>query len=93
MASSSCFELFPCQLRVTGGRLRVGLVCRGRRGDLVMTGIPGEYEEIEVGVDVRLNAPGDSDLRVVDEPLLFAKLGANGGKSCGVGVLGARYAL
>lgn len=54
-----------------------------------MMGIPGEYEEIEVGVDVRLNDPGDSDRRV-DEPLLLAKLGASGGNNWGVGVLGAR---
>lgn len=80
-------------MRVTGGRLRVGLVCRGRSGDLVVAGIPGEYEEIDVGVEVRLNEPGDSDRRVIDEPLLFAKLGASGGRSCGVRVLGAPYAL
>lgn len=53
------------------------------------TGMLGEYEETDVGVEVRLNDPGDSDRRV-EEPLLFAKLGASGGRNCGVGVLGAR---
>ena len=53
-----------------------------RSGDLVVTGIPGEYDEMDVGVDVRLKDPGESDRRVVDDPLLFAKLGASGGRSC-----------
>lgn len=36
---------------------------------------------MDVGVDVRLKDPGDSDLRV-DEPLLCAKLGVGGGRFC-----------
>ena len=36
---------------------------------------------MEVGVDVRLSEPGDSERRVED-PLLWAKLGVGGGRLC-----------
>ena len=78
---SSCAGKFPILLLVTGGRLRVGLTCLSRIGDLAESGMPGECDDIDVGVDVRLNAPGDSERRV-DEPLLCAKLGVGGGKFC-----------
>ena len=52
-------------LLVTGGRLRVGLVaCRDLRGALTGVPIPGDCDDIEVGVEVRLKAPGDSERRV-----------------------------
>ena len=40
---------------------------------------------MEVGVDVRLKEPGDSDRRVED-PLLWAKLGVGGGRFCVISV-------
>ena len=63
---------------VTGGRLLVGLDCLGLRGDLLGRDMLGEYDDIEVGVEVRLKEPGDSERRV-EEPLLCAKLGVGGG--------------
>lgn len=52
---------------MTGGRLRVGLICL-LNGVFAGVPIPGDADDMEVGVDVRLKAPGDSDRRV-DEPL------------------------
>lgn len=72
---SSCLILHL----VTGGRLRIGLDCRVFRGDWAGRDILGEYEDIDVGVDVRLSEPGDSERRV-EEPLLWAKLGVGGGR-------------
>ena len=86
---SSCGRKFPTLRLVTGGRLRVGLTCLTLIGDFAGRGIPGEYEDMDVGVDVRLKALGDSERRV-DEPLLCAKLDVGGGKlgvekTCDVG--------
>ena len=64
-------------LLVTGGRLLVGLVCR-RRGTLIGVPTPGEWEDMDVGVEVRLKFPGDSDRRV-DEPLSWANAEESGG--------------
>lgn len=55
-------------LRATGGRLSSGLVCLTRGALLVIT-TPGEYEDMDVGVEETLNGPGDSEYLVegVDE--------------------------
>ena len=37
---------------------------------------------MDVGVDVRLKGPGDSEWRVDELLLLAAKLGVGGGRSC-----------
>lgn len=49
--------------RVTGGRLCRGLICFVRT-DVRESEVPGEYDDIDVGVDDVLNAPGDSEYRV-----------------------------
>lgn len=49
--------------RVTGGRLCRGLICFVRM-DVRESEVPGEYEDIDVGVDDVLKAPGDSEYRV-----------------------------
>lgn len=67
-------------LLVTGGRLRVGLVCL-LNGAFAGVPMPGDADDMEVGVEVRLKAPGDSDRRV-DEPLSWAKVGVGGGRFC-----------
>lgn len=46
--------------RVVGGLFSKGLACLTRRDDLERV-TPGEYDDIEVGVDEMLNAPGDSE--------------------------------
>jgi hypothetical protein len=74
--------------RVTGGRLRVGLSAVGRAPALGACSTAGEYDEAEVGVDVRLKGPGDSERRV-EALLLRAKPGVGGERSsaerCGGG--------
>lgn len=62
----------------TGGRLRVGLVVLGLKGAFKGVGTPGDWDDIDVGVEVRLNAPGDSDRRV-EEPLSWPWVGVGGG--------------
>lgn len=60
--------------RATGGRLRpgvarTGLFCLGgatRTGTLYGVETPGDCEDMDVGVDVRLKAPGDSERRADD---------------------------
>ena len=77
---SSCNGM-PGNFRlVTGGRLRVGLSCFRLTGGLTGIEAPGDCDDIDVGVEVLLNAPGDSERRV-DEPL-SAKVGVGGGKFC-----------
>lgn len=49
---------------MTGGRLRVGLNCLGRGTALGTKRNAGECEDIDVGVEVRLKGPGDSEQRV-----------------------------
>lgn len=55
-------EVLPVLLRVTGGRVCAGLPCcnLGVRG-FVDTNIPGDCDDIEVGVVFLLNAPGPGD--------------------------------
>lgn len=65
---------------MTGGRLRVGLICFLLIGALTGIETPGDCDDMDVGVEVLLNAPGDSERRV-DEPL-SAKVGVGGGKFC-----------
>ena len=65
---------------VTGGRLRVGLSCFLLTGVLIGVEIPGDCDDIDVGVEVLLKAPGDSERRV-DEPL-SAMVGVGGSKFC-----------
>lgn len=65
---------------VTGGRLRVGLSCFLPMGALIGVETPGDCDDMDVGVEVLLKAPGDSERRV-DEPL-SAKVGVGGGKFC-----------
>ena len=48
---------------VTGGRLCSGLDCFVREV-LLEKVAPGEYEDIDVGVDEMLKGPGDSEYRV-----------------------------
>lgn len=50
--------------RTTGGLLCKGLACRTRVVDFVDNATPGEYDDIDVGVEDTLNAPGDSEYRV-----------------------------
>ena len=68
VCSSCCIKRSANLFLVTGGRLLVGLVVLARKGALMGVGTPGDWDDIEVGVDVRLNAPGDSERRV-EEPL------------------------
>ena len=49
---------------VTGGQLRVGLSCLGLATGFETKRNAGEWEDIDVGVEVRLNGPGDSEQRV-----------------------------
>lgn len=49
---------------MTGGRLRVGLDCLGLGAAFGTKRNAGECEDIEVGVEVRLKGPGDSEQRV-----------------------------
>lgn len=67
---------------VTGGRLRVGLSCFLLIGALIGVETPGDCDDRDVGVEVLLNAPGDSERRI-DEPL-SAKVGVSRGKLCAV---------
>ena len=77
---SSCSGM-PGNFRlVTGGRLRVGLSCFLPIGALIGVETPGDCDDMDVGVEVLLKAPGDSERRV-DEPL-SAKVGVGGGKFC-----------
>jgi hypothetical protein len=65
---------------VTGGRLLVGLTDCLRVGTFFgPCSIPGECEEAEVGVEVLLKGPGDSDNRV-EALLLCAVNGVGGGR-------------
>lgn len=77
--SSGCCA-FGNFLLVTGGRLRVGLVCL-LNGVLAGVPMPGDADDMDVGVEVRLKAPGDSERRV-EEPLSWAKVGVGGGRFC-----------
>ena len=54
--------------------------------------MPGDADDMEVGVEVRLKAPGDSDRRV-DEPLSWAKVGVGGGRFCVNNAWGAARVL
>lgn len=63
---------------VTGGRLRVGLSCFLLIGALIGVETPGDCDDMDVGVEVLLKAPGDSERRV-EEPL-SAKVGVGGRK-------------
>ena len=63
---------------MTGGRLRVGLSWFLLIGALTGVETPGDCDDIDVGVEVLLKAPGDSERRM-DEPL-SAKVGVGGGK-------------
>lgn len=65
---------------MTGGRLRVGLSCFLLIGALIGVETPGDCEDMDVGVEVLLKAPGDSERRV-DEPL-SAKVEVGGGRFC-----------
>lgn len=49
---------------VMGGLDCNGLACLVRTVDLVDKATPGEYEDIDVGVDETLKGPGDSEYRV-----------------------------
>ena len=63
-----------------GGRLLTGLeACRTRDANFGVWWILGEWDEADVGVEVRLNGPGDSEHRVEDVLLLAPKLIAGGG--------------
>lgn len=46
---------------VTGGLLCNGLVCLKRALLLVDKATPGEYDDMDVGVEETLNGPGDSE--------------------------------
>lgn len=64
---------------VTGGLLCIGLACLSREGAFVVKARPGECEDIEVGVEVTLKGPGDSEYLVeglADSPYC----GVGGGK-------------
>lgn len=55
-------EVLPVLLRVTGGRVCTGLPCcsLGVKG-FADTNIPGDCDDMEVGVVFLLNAPGPGD--------------------------------
>lgn len=61
----------------TGSLVDDGLGCL-RRPILLVCTIPGEYEESEVGVEPRLQIPGDSEY-LVDGVLAEGKNGVGGG--------------
>jgi len=58
---SRLLGLFSDHFRGTGCLLRVGLCCTGPRASLedAERRMPGEWEDIEVGVDVTLKGPGE----------------------------------
>lgn len=66
-------------LRVTGGLL--GLSCPGRSEDLAARVMLGEWDDMEVGVDIRLSEPGESERRV-EELLECTKLEVGAGRLC-----------
>lgn len=84
--------MLPARLRVTGGRVKAGLSCRGlgpRKRD--EDTIPGDCEDIEVGVVSRLYEPGPGDSEYLVEGLALSWLllpenkrlaGVGGGRSC-----------
>lgn len=57
------------------------LGCLGRWPTLAEWTIPGEQEDSDVGVDVRLHIPGDPEY-LVDGLLAVGMLGVGGGKFC-----------
>lgn len=65
-------------LLVTGGRLLVGLICR-LNGALTGVPTPGDCDDMDVGVEVLLKLPGDSERRV-DDPLSWTKVGVGCGR-------------
>lgn len=72
----------PPLRRVTGGRLRVGLTCLVLEAIFDGATMPGEYDDNEVGVDVRLlKGPGESEYRV-EGLLVEVTIGPGVGKSC-----------
>lgn len=81
MLESSCRGMPGTFRLVTGGRLRVGLSCFLLIGALTGVETPGDCDDMDVGVEVLLKAPGDSERRM-EEPL-SAKVGVGGG-NCGV---------
>lgn len=90
-ADSGSFVRLPVRRRVTGGRLRVGLACRALSDAAKRLGamIPGDWDEMDVGVVSRLIAkgPGDSENLVDGLALTWLLLpekrafGVGGGKS------------
>ena len=83
LGSSFCSKLPPILCLVTGGRLCAeligGLILDTNLGGYV---IPGECEEMDVGVDVLLKGPGDSEARVEALLLRAASPAEGGAKSC-----------
>lgn len=51
-------------VRAVGGLLSNGLACRTLVVVLLVRAAPGEYEDIDVGVEDTLNGPGDSEYLV-----------------------------
>lgn len=63
--SSRRFEFSSVCRRVTGGTLLcIGLACLNLEGVFVVKARPGECDDIEVGVEVMLKEPGDSEYLV-----------------------------
>lgn len=62
----------------TGGRLLVGLICL-LKGALIDVPTPGDCDDMDVGVEVRLKFPGDSERRV-DDPLSWTNVGVGCGR-------------
>ena len=91
MLESSCSGMPGNFRRVTGGRLRVGLSCFLFIGALIGVDTPGDCDDIDVGVEVLLKAPGDSERRM-DEPL-SAKVRVGRGKFCVVKASGVLRVL
>lgn len=67
---------------MTGGRLRVGLGCLVLGPTFDPRSRAGEWEDIEVGVEVRLKGPGDSEHRVEGLLVYPLRSGVDAGKSC-----------
>jgi hypothetical protein len=86
MASTS-FGTLPVLLRVTGGRVRLGLLICLALGGLRRLGAtsPGDCDDIEVGVVSRLYGPGPGDPENFVEGLALMVLLPENSKLAGVG--------
>jgi hypothetical protein len=71
--------------RVAGGRVRLGLGCFVRDAGLVM--YPGDADDIEVGVELMENGPGEYDVEGVEVDNAYNGVGSRRSSGLGSGCL------